>query len=486
MQLLRSSGDNDIDVSSAMAITGSCPFLVPPQSYLDIVATFRSKQQPIGYTSTHPPATEKNEQPDENQGLQNPEQDSAQAKEFEKIPMVSPVVPPYSDNSENGTSTPDAPFGSCPIVEDPSEDVHALAPSKTSRKSKAHAPTKGLGAKLSPKSIQSTKSKASDTLKGGKHKSPSHTEANSTKRTDIIDLVQQADNTKTSTITKSPSNTGEQTSSQATWQSQLDGSLINQLIQALSFVSCGAAGFLLAMIVMSIRNKKNRASPALSQQRVSALVAHSASEKETTSSSTISVPSEFKIENVPDKHTNDSVELRPHVTQEEVVAREFEIEQDLRDVRSDRKSSPLLVPEDDRVKPDEELVKEIELRAMEKVTQYETSNGRRVVDVSMLFVGYDLKSIDPTTKAKRAIEVKGKASKGTIILTVNEWRIAKELGKSYYLYIVENALSEKPNLRIIQDPASVLTASKARHQYRLSRASYLSSSTPISQEKRDA
>lgn len=98
----------------------------------------------------------------------------------------------------------------------------------------------------------------------------------------------------------------------------------------------------------------------------------------------------------------------------------------------------------------------IEVEAMRAVINYEKARGQKVKNVSNIYCGYDLESTGP--EGFKAIEVKGKGRSGDIILTANEWRIAKDLKKDYYLYIVEHIFSKEhksnPKIKIFQDPYS--------------------------------
>lgn len=95
---------------------------------------------------------------------------------------------------------------------------------------------------------------------------------------------------------------------------------------------------------------------------------------------------------------------------------------------------------------DPELRRKVELAAMATVIAYEHEQGRNPKDVSAENVGFDVQSTG------RAVEVKGKAATGAIILTPNEWITASRLGDAYYLYIVTNALTN-PALHIVHNPA---------------------------------
>jgi superfamily II DNA or RNA helicase len=91
----------------------------------------------------------------------------------------------------------------------------------------------------------------------------------------------------------------------------------------------------------------------------------------------------------------------------------------------------------------------VELAAMAVALKHERERGVSPVDVSSHNIGYDIRSPD------RAIEVKGRAGDGAVVLTFNEWITASRLQDEYYLYIVTHALT-KPQLSIIQDPYSKL------------------------------
>jgi hypothetical protein len=98
---------------------------------------------------------------------------------------------------------------------------------------------------------------------------------------------------------------------------------------------------------------------------------------------------------------------------------------------------------------------EIEHIAVEFARQYEVSQGRKPVSVEEENCGWDLTSLD-LGQVARYIEVKGRAGEGGVALTPNEWIKAQRFGKDYWLYIVLNC-REKPELFLIQDPASKLS-----------------------------
>jgi len=124
---------------------------------------------------------------------------------------------------------------------------------------------------------------------------------------------------------------------------------------------------------------------------------------------------------------------------------------------------------------DEDFNKEIELAAMKIAEKYEKDKGRRVSDVSNIYVGYDLYSTDQFDSSNdRRIEVKGKSSNGGIIMTRNEWQVAQEKGDLYWLYVVFDALKPKPTLITIQNPHKKIKATANKIQYTLSRSEYTS------------
>ncbi len=98
---------------------------------------------------------------------------------------------------------------------------------------------------------------------------------------------------------------------------------------------------------------------------------------------------------------------------------------------------------------DPELRRRVEEAAMRVAMDYERRMSREPLDVSRENLGYDLRSGD------RFIEVKGRARRGPVALTPNEWLAARRLGPRYWLYIVTEALTA-PRLFLIQDPASKL------------------------------
>ncbi len=98
---------------------------------------------------------------------------------------------------------------------------------------------------------------------------------------------------------------------------------------------------------------------------------------------------------------------------------------------------------------------EIEAIAMECALAYERMAGRTPEDVSAEKLGYDIRSTSPDGSV-RYIEVKGRATSGALVLTPNEWTMARRLGSEYWLYVVTACTSNAPQIHVIQDPATKL------------------------------
>ncbi|RLG39401.1 MAG: helicase, partial [Thermoproteota archaeon] len=104
---------------------------------------------------------------------------------------------------------------------------------------------------------------------------------------------------------------------------------------------------------------------------------------------------------------------------------------------------------------------EIEKIGMEEAMKYERMQGRNPEDVSEQNLGFDIRSSGPS--GVRYIEVKARASSGSIALTPNEWIAAQRFREKYWLYIVTDAASN-PKLHCIQDPIAKL---KPREEIRV-------------------
>lgn len=102
--------------------------------------------------------------------------------------------------------------------------------------------------------------------------------------------------------------------------------------------------------------------------------------------------------------------------------------------------------------------REIELVGMREAMRYESENGRSPEDVSGENHGFDIRSLafdaDGTLAAIRYIEVKARAQSGAIRLSANEWKKARRYGDDYWLYIVTEAATNRPQLQRIQNPAA--------------------------------
>jgi len=96
----------------------------------------------------------------------------------------------------------------------------------------------------------------------------------------------------------------------------------------------------------------------------------------------------------------------------------------------------------------------VEEAGMRVAMEYELRAGRSPEDVSRQNLGYDIRSVGADGQV-RYIEVKAHRTTGPLVLTANEWLMAKRLGAEYWLYVVDNALTA-PALHAIQDPASKL------------------------------
>lgn len=102
---------------------------------------------------------------------------------------------------------------------------------------------------------------------------------------------------------------------------------------------------------------------------------------------------------------------------------------------------------------DLEARRRVEEIGMEVAMRYEREQGRKPVDVSKEYLGYDIRS--EAAGEVRYIEVKSFATTGEVRLTPHEWQMAQRLGEDYWLYKVEYALSS-PKLSCIRNPLQTL------------------------------
>jgi hypothetical protein len=126
--------------------------------------------------------------------------------------------------------------------------------------------------------------------------------------------------------------------------------------------------------------------------------------------------------------------------------------------------------------------KKIGKKAEELVMQYESQepNSRHAVNMNEdhpNHPGYDIESIDKDGQKIRFIEVKGIDGPWDgwdVGLSAAQYKFARENGKSYWLYIVEEVFSENPRIYRIQDPAGLITDYRFDHGW-----SQLSESEPL-------
>jgi superfamily II DNA or RNA helicase len=124
----------------------------------------------------------------------------------------------------------------------------------------------------------------------------------------------------------------------------------------------------------------------------------------------------------------------------------------------ERVATALVMPHPDRQSPQVSRLRpdpETEQIAMDTAMAYERAAGRHVTDVHTQNLGYDLTSVDQSTGELRLIEVKGlsaAASEGSVMLTPNEVRVAKDRRDCFWLYVVSDC-KVAPMLQTIFDPA---------------------------------
>ena len=115
---------------------------------------------------------------------------------------------------------------------------------------------------------------------------------------------------------------------------------------------------------------------------------------------------------------------------------------------------PIMETDDSGTSQENKL--EIERIGMECAIRHEKAQESTVTDVSAEKLGFDLRSKTQDGKI-RCIEVKARAERAPVVLTSNEWHMAKQLKNDYFLYVVLNAVTQ-PELYIIQNPAEQITA----------------------------
>ena len=150
--------------------------------------------------------------------------------------------------------------------------------------------------------------------------------------------------------------------------------------------------------------------------------------------------------------------LKSLVREQKERLEELQKERQLMPLEPQLEAVALIVPNTLVTKPagaDEEAKRQVEEAGIKVAMEYERGQGRTPEDVSDQFLGYDLVSRSETET--RYIEVKAFATTGTVELTPHEWQMAQRLQDAYWLYVVENALTE-PKLHIVQNPAASLQA----------------------------
>jgi len=110
---------------------------------------------------------------------------------------------------------------------------------------------------------------------------------------------------------------------------------------------------------------------------------------------------------------------------------------------------------------DKEEKEKSEIAAMNIVMAEERKRGWEPEDVSVQKIGFDIRSLSPADSSTgyrevKRIEVKGRKKGQAIRLTENEWRKAKNLKNTYWLYVVWEPLTSDYAIVAIQDPADKL------------------------------
>lgn len=106
---------------------------------------------------------------------------------------------------------------------------------------------------------------------------------------------------------------------------------------------------------------------------------------------------------------------------------------------------------------------EVEQIAMMITIRYEISRGWTPADVSKDVEHYDIRSKSPSREI-RYIEVKGRSESGAIVLTGPEIDKLSQLGERAFLYIVTFCKTDRPRLRIIQNPMTQLNPEQLYRQ----------------------
>jgi len=91
------------------------------------------------------------------------------------------------------------------------------------------------------------------------------------------------------------------------------------------------------------------------------------------------------------------------------------------------------------------------------VHKYEINRGRKPIDMPQTHPGYDIQSVNKVTgEIERFIEIKGSTrSWGDTGVGISRMQHseAQQLGKSFWLYVVENVFEKHAKVYAIQNPA---------------------------------
>ena len=120
--------------------------------------------------------------------------------------------------------------------------------------------------------------------------------------------------------------------------------------------------------------------------------------------------------------------------------------------------------------PDPQLRRRIELAAEDVVVAHEEARGRECERVGHLKIGFDVRSLEPPdaqtgyrdpVAGVRRIEVKGRKRGQPVRLTTNEWYKARQLGDTYWLYVVWDPLHDPDPVPVmVRNPAACLDYAK--------------------------
>ena len=108
----------------------------------------------------------------------------------------------------------------------------------------------------------------------------------------------------------------------------------------------------------------------------------------------------------------------------------------------------------------QEEIDKIDKAGMKHVVEYEIKNNRNPEPMEHTNKGYDIESYDNNGKLLRFIEVKSKKDNWddfNVELSSSQFDFAREKGKSFYLYVVDNVFSDSPRIYEINDPANRAT-----------------------------